>query len=107
MQTKLCPKCEQHLLLDQFHKHKGKGPLGLKSWCKACDNANMAERRKAFGIIGPWRAIWPQIGIAVAAEMGVIDEGENRDLSARQNALLKFWGLGAGDGFHQLEGPLC
>ena len=46
MQTKLCPKCEQHLLLDQFHKHKGKGPLGLKSWCKACDNANMAERRK-------------------------------------------------------------
>ena len=46
MQTKLCPKCEQHLSLDQFHKHKGKGPLGLKSWCKTCDNTKMAERRK-------------------------------------------------------------
>ena len=67
----------------------------------------MAERRKAFGIIGPWRAIWPQIGIAVAAKMGVIDEGQNRNLTARQKALLKLWAFGAGDPFNQFEGALC
>lgn len=45
-ETKLCPKCEQHLPYDQFHKHKGKGLLGLKSWCKTCDNAKMKELRE-------------------------------------------------------------
>jgi hypothetical protein len=45
MQTKLCPKCGQHLPFDQFHSHKGK-KHNLKSWCKTCDNAKMAERRK-------------------------------------------------------------
>lgn len=44
--TKLCPKCEQHLPYEAFHKHKGKGKLGLKSWCKTCDNAKMAELRR-------------------------------------------------------------
>lgn len=44
--TKLCPKCDQHLPYDAFHKHKGKGKLGLKSWCKVCDNAKMAELRR-------------------------------------------------------------
>lgn len=45
MQEKLCPKCGQMLPFDQFHKHKGKGKFGLKSWCKVCDNAKMKELR--------------------------------------------------------------
>ena len=46
MQTKLCPKCGQDLPFDLFHSHKGK-KYNLKSWCKICDNTNMAERRKS------------------------------------------------------------
>ena len=45
MQTKLCPKCGLNLSFDQFHKHNGK-KHNLKSWCKSCDNAKMAEKRK-------------------------------------------------------------
>ena len=52
METKLCPKCNQNLLLLNFHKNKNT-KSGYCSWCKTCSassfkNIYERDRNKYF-----------------------------------------------------------
>lgn len=44
---KWCPRCEDYVLVEDFHKHKGKSD-GLRGWCKECYRKYVREYKREY-----------------------------------------------------------